>query len=790
MNAFNLKSYFVFLGRNKMYTAINVAGLAVSLALAIIIGLYVQHEKTLDHWQHDADRIYLLGGCFESGEAFDGSHWRIQKKLTSRYPEIEQTCAVVNYSSTLIQNEAGTKARVSMICTDSTFLSMFSYPLEVGNRATALEDKSSVIINHKTARLLFSDDNPIGKTVLITSSRDTMRLHVTAIMDEMRETTLPPADIITRFEVAGTFNFSLVNDRMGNATGANVFIKTKPGTNLPAKTKDMAEYFKTFFWVYQMPGCAVSVNLTKFTDLHFAKMNGGQTGTVVYGDNRLVNIMLGAGLAVLLFALMNYINLTVAQGGFRAREMAMRRLLGSQRRQIIMRLIGESFALCALSLVLALLLAAAFLPAANALLDVDIRFADLLTPINIGVILVALVVFSVASGIAPAWIISAAKPIEVVRGTFRQRTKMLFSKVFIVLQNVITIVMLAAALTMALQVRHLVNAPLGYSTDRLMQIPNEARDSVQQATFMQELKKLPCVEIASAGYGIPLTRGNNNTMELNGKTISFQIFEEDTAFMRLTGLELLKDNRTAAENGNLRIFVNRQALREQGLDMNATHIQYYNQKLPIDGILKDFQIGNITAEAHPVIVAIKKSKVDTWNYTLKYRGDAVAAFNQVNELHKKVFDVDIDTSEPVFIDQQIQDAFKSNICTMRLVSIFTVVAIVISLMGLVAMSTYFIEQRKREIAVRRVFGGSTKSILARLIRSFMLYSLVAFIIAIPIIYYLMSDWLAGFSYRISLSPLIFLVAGIASAAISFLAVYFQSQQAANANPAITIKDNG
>lgn len=790
MNAFNLKSYFVFLGRNKMYTAINVAGLAVSLALAIVIGLYVQHEKTLDHWQRDADRIYLLGGCFESNEAFDGSNWAIQKKLTSRYPEIEQTCAVTNYTSALIQNEAGTKVRVNMLCADSTFLSMFSYPLEVGNRAKALEDKSSVIITRKMARTLFNDANPIGKTVVMAAPRDTIRLHVTAVMDEMRETTLQPADIITRFEVAGTFNPSLIDDHMGNATGANVFIKTKSGTNLPAKTKDMAEYFKTFFWFYKMPGCAASVNLTKLTDLHFTKMDGGQAGTIVYGDNRLVNIMFLAGLAVLLFALMNYINLTVAQGGFRAREMAMRRLLGSQRAQVIMRLIGESFALCAMSLILALLLAAAFLPTASALLDVDIRFVDLLTPINICAVLVALVVFSVAAGITPAWIISAAKPIEVVRGTFRQRTKMWFSKVFIVLQNVITIVMFASALTMILQVRHLVNAPLGYSTDRLMQIPNEARDSVSQATFIQELRKLPCVEIASAGYGIPLTRGNNSTMELDGKTISFQIFEEDTAFMKLTGLELLKDNHTAAEGGKMRIYVNRQALREQDLDMNATHIQYYNQKLQIDGILKDFQIGNITAETHPVIVVIETKDVDTWNYTIRYRGDAAEAFNQVNELHKKVFDVDIDTSEPVFVDQQIQDAFESNIRTMRLVSIFTVVAIVISLMGLVAMSTYFIEQRRKEIAVRRVFGGSTKSILARLVRSFMVYSLVAFIVAIPIIYYLMSDWLASFSYRISLSPLIFLAAGIASAAISFLAVYFQSRQAANANPAITIKENG
>lgn len=788
MKILNLKSYFVFLGRNKMYTAINVVGLAASLALVVMIGLYVQHEKTLDRWQSNADNIYVLGGKFHNGTVFEGSHWYMQKKLRSRYPEIESTCAVAVSKKKVLQNESGTKTRVDLMFADSTFFNIFDYTLAEGDRGKALDDKQSIVINRQTARALFGNASPIGKTVIVVV-HDTIRLRVTGIMDEMRETTLTPATAVIRYEQLAHQWDGYIGEGMNNAMSCSVFMKTKPGTDFKAKEDDMLGYFKTFFWLYERSDMAKDVTIYPLLDLHFADIDAWGSDALEFGDSRLVNIMVGAGLAVLLFSLMNYINLTVAQGGFRAREMAMRRLLGCRRKHIVMRLIAESLALCAISLALALGLVAALLPAAGELLDVDIRFIDLLTPVNICTLFAALVAFGVAAGIAPAVIISSAKPIDVVRGTFRQRTKMLFSKIFIVIQNLITIVMLASALTMMLQVRHLVNAPLGYDTDRLMQIHNEAEDTLQQTRFIQELRKLPCVEIASVGYGLPLIRGNNQTMDFNGKSISFQELVEDTAFMRLTGLELLKDNHTSQDGGE-RVFVNRQALREQGLDMNATHFKYYEGNVQIDGILKDFQIGTITSESHPVIVKIFRNPRDVWNYTIKYRGDATEAYNQVNDLHRQVFDVDINNAWSVFVDQQIQQCYESNIRTMRLVSIFTVIAIIISLMGLVAMSTYFIEQRKREIAVRRVFGGSTKSILSRLVGTFMAYVAIAFVVAVPIIYYLMSDWLADFSYRISLSPLIFIAAGVASLVISFVAVFFQSRKAANANPAETIKDNG
>lgn len=794
MKIFNLKTYFVFLSRNKMYTAINIGGLAVSLALVIIIGLYVQHETSLDLWQRNVNQIYVLGGRFGDGSTFEGSHWQIQKKLKSRYPEVQRTCTMYDSNGSTIANESGTKVRVCLSYADSTYLDMFDFPLEVGDRKHALEDKNCIMLTRKVANALFGNSNPIGKTVIIDRG-DTLRLRVTAIMGEMRNTSLTPADAVVRFE--NVTNRSLLDDGLSNAVGASLFIQTKPGTDLQAKTKDMADYFKTFFWFYKTPDCAVDVILYPFNNLHFAKVNGGGSGVVNYGYKRLVNIMLAAGLAVLIFSLMNYINLTVAQGGFRAREMAMRRLLGSRRSQVVGRLIGESFCLCLISLIIALLLAAALLPSTDGLLDVDIRFADLLTPRNVSIIVAALVVFSVAAGVVPAIIISSAKPIDMVRGTFRQRTKMLFSKVFIVIQNVITIVMLAASLTMVLQVRHLVNAPLGYDTDRLMTFPSEARDSTQATTFMQELRKLPCVEQASVGYGLPLMRGNNNTTQVNGKTLSFQIFVEDTAFMNMLDLKLLRDLHTTsapdvwwANVGNGKTFVNKKLLLDEGLDMNATSIWIGEKKIPIDGVIKDFQIGIITSEAHPVIVRIQNNIRDFWFFSLRYKGDPVMAYNTINELHRKIFDVDIDDTYPVFVDQNIARSFSDNIRTMRLVSVFTVVAIVISLLGLVAMSTYFIEQRKREIAVRRVFGGSTRDILARLVRTFMAYVLVAFVIAVPIIYWFMSDWLSDFSYRISLSPLIFIAAGAVSVLISFVAVFFQSRQAANANPAETIKDNG
>ncbi|HBE55670.1 MAG TPA: hypothetical protein DDW22_06695, partial [Prevotellaceae bacterium] len=296
-----------------------------------------------------------------------------------------------------------------------------------------------------------------------------VKLRVTGVMGSMRGSCIRPADVIVNFWNAGNFNAADVDAGCSNTFGAQFFILARAGASLEGKGP-------------QIDKCLGGMPLYTLNDkvkdgyvrsylipLRQEYLNEGAdgAGVICHGDVRQVRVLLVAGLLVLLFAIINYINLTVAQSGQRAREMAVRRLLGAQRTAVMHRLVGESVLMSMLSLLVALFLAWAVAPYVGGLLQAEIVLADLLKPIPLALLLVLAGLSGVLSGIVPAVVLSRAKPIDVVRGTFRHQSRMFFSRVFIVFQNMVTITMVALALVMLLQVRHLVTAPLGYNTHAL-----------------------------------------------------------------------------------------------------------------------------------------------------------------------------------------------------------------------------------------------------------------------------------------------------------------------------------
>jgi putative ABC transport system permease protein len=777
---FNFKSYFKFLSRNKTYTIINIFGLSISLMFVIVIGIYTQQEYAVDDMHSKAERIYSLG-YVEKGIDAEGAHHEIQPKLLERYPEIETTCAVTSsYLQLTLPTTEKMLAKVYYV--DSTFYRLFDFELTEGNRCTVLRDKNSAVITEELAKKMFGNADPVGKP--ITCQYSGMHLIVTGVCKKMKGSSVGrDIDMLVRFEQVKYYNPSLLGDSMSCAAGASVFILTKPNTDLTTKTKDMSAYFKTFWWIYQMKDCAESAVLLPLKTLYFLKSYG--CGVTSRGDKKLVNILFSVGLVILIFSIMNYINLTVSQSGFRAREMAIRRLLGSQRKEIITRLILESILLCFISLLIALAFSFSLAALAGKILDTELMMQNIFHPFNLILLLLFVLIVGALSGIVPAVIISAAKPIEVVRGTFRRRTKMVFSKVFITFQNVITIVMIAVSITMVWQIHHLISAPLGYTTKGIIDIMNPGADSTKVSTFIEELRNLSCVERASTCQGTPLNYGNNQTMNYQGKTISFQTFIGDTAYISILGLKLKQDNRTANMPKH---YFNRQAFTEHGLNLNAPSMPFFDNNIPVDGVIEDFHIGTIIAPQHPLHIIIENAISNPWEFLVQIKGDPAEAYRQVQTVYKKVFDEDLDEDHP-FLDQQIEHGFESETRISNIVSLFAFIAILISLLGLIAMSTYFIQQRRREIAVRKVFGSTSAQIWSQLVKTFITYVGIAFVIAIPIIYYSMNNWLSGYSYRISLSPIIYIIAGLFCLIISFIAVFIQSYQASNANPVDSIKDN-
>lgn len=780
-NLLNLKSFIKFLGRNKTYTAIDLFGLSVSLMFVILIATYVVTELSTDRYHEKADRILVL-----TDGQYVGSAYQIGYRLEERYPEIEKVCHVITrvFDKTPLQKD-DKNMTANLMLADTTFFDFFSFPLVRGTKDDALAAKNYAVVSESFANRYFGDEDPMGKPIRI---NDQLTLTVNGVMRDIRNSVIPYQDILFRID-----NIHILTGEEGmygnyNSYGAtNVFVMEREGADIAARSADIREYFATFLRSYEQDK-SKDIYFVPLKKLYFWEQNSPWgVYTIERGNWQFVMILMSVGLLILIFAIINYVNLTVAQTGFRAKEMATRRLLGSSRKELFSRLIVESTLMTTFSFLLGMLLAFFFAPYAGNLLERKIDLLNMITPLNGMIVILLILLTGFISGLLPAIVISNAKPIEVVRGTFRKQTKMVFSKFFIIFQNTITICLIAASLTMYLQVKHMIKAPLGYKTTNIININGtELPDDQICFTLMNELKQLACVSQVGAGLGTPFSMGMNYTAHYDGgKSISFQMIRCDKSFADILDFQFLRDNHVASSS---KYFITESAMRalemkEDADNVNLSHWGTY----PLAGVIKDFQLRNILQQNSPMIVIIKENPKELdkpWNILVEVTGDPYAARQEVAATFKKLVGMDF---TGMFMDEQIQESFSLQLRTLTIVSIFAGIAILISLLGLLAMSTYFIQQRASEIAIRKVFGSTNAQVLLRLVKAFLTYVAIAFLIAIPLIRHFMNGWLTGYSYRVTLSPWIYAAAGLFCLVISFITVFVQSYQAAISNPIKNIK---
>lgn len=779
-----MKSFFTFLSRNKAYTAINIAGLSISLMFLIIISAFVIQETGTDRWHSNSKNIYALG-LSDSTSTDIGGHWRIQFKLRDQFPEIVNSCATTEYQTNIKAVDASDDNSIlsNILLADSTFYSVFDFDLEQGSKETALKSPDAAVITAELANKLFGNSDPIGKTIKL--AQDSTPVIVTAIMKPMRNTAFSvnkkPVEMIIRFERASKYNWSLTDERMSNALDAEVFLVAQDGIDLRTRTNDYTNAAKSYFWILQ--DNRHKLELTNLNDLYFTERE--YSTCLTKGDKNFVNILIIIAFAILAFAIMNYINLTVAQSSWRAKEMATRRLIGASRATIIWKMISESAMLTAISTLIAICLSIIATPYASNVLEKQIYLTNLLSPTIITAAVLVIAIISTSAGIIPAMLISSIKPIDIVRGTFRRQSGTTYSRIFIIIQNVIAIVMLICVTTIWAQTQYLKNAPLGFNTKGIIEIHAYGNLS---SSIKTELENLGCVESVGLCNGTPIDGGNNLTVRYGGGLISNQVLKMDTTALKIFGIEIEKSSNKFGK------FVNHSFLRAYDKNDDTDIVKLDNGgEIQISGIFKDFRMRNILNPIGPTIIELIERNDYPWSAVIKIKGDEEEAWKQIIKTYDKVTDGYgqslAELIETPFIEQKIQKAFRAEDQLLKIIAIFAFVAIIISSLGLIAMSSYYVNLHKKEIAIRKVYGATSKEELVRILRSFISNVIIATIIATPIGWYIMADWLAKYSYRISLSWWIFAAASIICIIISILVVIVQSRKAANSNPTKALYQN-
>lgn len=772
-----MKSFWNFLRKNKLYAAVNLVGLTVSMAFVLLLAVYIQRQLTTDSFQQNADRIYVVA----NEDNVTMGYW-LDKHLKNNFPEIEKGCCVANIASAAAFNIDGERVYGSTMAADSTFFEMFSYDLVEGNKADWRVSQDRCMVSREFANAHFGDKDPLGQIISF-NYEGSFQLTVCGVYEDFGNSILKAPDVLIRGDLMPKINSSH-DEFMSNAGGGICFVMAYPGADLQGRHDDILDWCEENFWVYKSQ--YDKVRIIPLRDMYF--LNEGiryGSDTIQFGNRSFVNLLLAMCILLLAFAVLNYINMTTALTGFRAKEMATRRLVGADKRSIFFKVISESTLICGISMLLAILLAEALAPTASRILEYQVSVFKAVTPVNILLVLGFILVLGILAGIVPALLIQKAQPIEIVRGTLRLKTKTVYSKVIIVVQNVVAVVMLVSALTIGLQIRHMVSADLGYNTKDILVVDNAFGQTGQIRPLLDKWREEPCVEEVGQGDGIPLGGTNNWTMEMpDGHWVSFQQIQGDDKYFDILGLKVKQDNHQPNK-----WWLNEYAFKQIGIEETATEFQTaQNGTRSIGGIYYDFKIRPLEQDQSAAMIYNRGENPDDdypWVLLVKTTGDQAAAKKQVEAACKEVFPDRL--FEAQYIEEMIEDGFADESRVLNIVLIFTLLSILVSALGLFAMSSYYMQQEIRSISVKKVFGADYSGVLKELVLSFMKMVGIAFVIGVPIAWFIMSRWLSGYGHRINLYWWIFVVAGLIVALIAIASVLYQSIKTARTNPAEALK---
>ena len=763
-----MKSYLKFLSRNKLYTAIEAVGLAVSLAFVIIIGSYVWQQYAVTWENPDRERVYVPGT-----PGFPALTYGFPDAIGD-IPEIESVSRMCNVVVHPVIRGENTEAE--SVGVEPEFFEICPQFRFVEGSADVLSAPTNAILSASFAR---KHSLSVGDALDISGSSYV----VGAILEDLKGTVIKPYDIF--------LNAAVYKDEwqpFDNYGSTVTLIKVRPETDRKELYDKLESVCKDVYSSIYGQSFFEHLELSRYDELFFKETEG----FFRHGDKATLRILMLVGLLLLLSAILNYINLSVALTGKRAKEMAVRQLSGASRAGIIWKYLAESIAFTAVCFAAGLLLAEAFCPAMNALLNnPDIPIKIIWSPGYVFAYIVIILLVGVLCGIFPAMMSGRYNPVDVMKGGYRRRSKMVFSKVFIVLQNALAVILIALAITMEAQMHKTQERPMNCNIENIFFLKDFSGED--NAPLKDALEALPCVRRIGRSSGVPgsINMGQYSTTR-DGQDILYKLIRMDSTAFSMFGFEILEDFHAPQFNS---VWFSDKSFAATGFDSDYHDISGTLSRRTkgceqVAGVFKSFPTNNanIGEEDYAIVSLMRSEDIPFAGWVIETTPDRKAAKAQIMEAYDNcIKGKQIYGSLAFWVDENIAEAWKPARNNMRLVEIFMLLSIIIALLGLVAMSTYYADEKSRDIAVRKVFGGTVDTEAQRTIREYMVLVGIACVIGIPIAVYAAQEYLKDFIYRLEGYWWIFVVAVLLTGLIAFVSVIWQVLKAAKTNPAIELK---
>ena len=779
-----LKTAFRSFRRQKAYSFINMFGLSVGLACSFLIVLWVQDEVSYDRFHEEGDQLYWMMRHYHSDDQI--YTWRaipmpLAQVLEDDYPEITHA-VLMTWQEEILLTAGEQTFRENGRHAGPAFFEVFSFPLLQGDPATALDDPNTIVISESLAKKYFGPDGhaeALGQTIRIDNRLDAT---VTGVFEDIPHTSTLQVDFV--IPVEEYIQRNSWTSHWGN-NGLRMIVRLEENADaaqISAKVenviRDHHESSDSYLFLHP------------YTDTHLH--SDFEDGQLVGGRIEYVRMFGIVALFILLIASINFMNLSTARSARRAREIGVRKAVGATRRTLVGQFIGESVLTALLALALALALVLAALPAFNALTNKHIAI-DFLDPASWLTFVGLAVLTGLLAGSYPAFYLSSFNVIGVLRGAVaRRRGAIGVRKGLVIFQFAMSMLLIIGTLTVYTQIDYIRSTNLGMDRENLVILGLEGSIEEQYDAFKQELLTKPGIASVTTSSQNPLAVGNSTSDPTwDGKDpeseILFHIINTQYDFFKTMKMELA-DGRVfspAFATDSVNYVINEQAARAMGMDQPVgQRLTFWDQEGEIIGVVKDFHMNSFYQPIEPTIIRFDPQS--TWMLFVRTQaGKTQEALASLETLYTTFNpDYPFDYS---FLDENFEQTYRSEIVIGTLSNFFALLAVFIACLGLFGLASFTAEQRTKEIGIRKVLGASVSSLVALLSREFIKLVAAAFLLSIPVAYFVMNRWLSNFAYRIDLSWGIFLIAGLAAVVIAWLTVSYQSIKAALANPVTALR---